>query len=297
MQSSKQPNRGGVVRHAFRLANMGKARAWARRTHGCGACLALSLALLSACAPASSPSSVTSLTDSNPASSITALAVNPSGALVCIAGGRAYRLENLKTWSALPSPTSASSAAWREGNWWLALPGAGLIYKATGVPQSISVIGSPALLTSRFAFTTSGEVLDFSGASVGRVGALPSVTLETTGTTFALVGRVVYAIDRSVERRQMLETGMDSLVSLNDELQVLPGLAARASGFTYRLEGRELTARNSAERVIAKVTIDFKVSKIIASSDWVAVTAAGSLSIYRAPDLSPVLTSSCGGGR
>ena len=129
------------------------------------ACLALtSLALLSACAPASSPSSITSLTDSSPALNITALAVNPSSALVCIAGGRAYRLENLQNWSALPSPTSASSAAWVDGNWWLALPGAGLIYKATGVPQSISVTGSPALLTSRFAFTTSGEVLDFSGA-------------------------------------------------------------------------------------------------------------------------------------
>ena len=262
-------------------------------THGCDVCLALSaslcLALLSACAPTSSPSS-------SPTASITALAVNLSGALVCIAGGRAYSLDNLKTWSALPSPTSPSSAAWREGNWWLALPGAGLVYKATGVPQSISVTGSPALLTSRFAFTLGGEVLDYSGATIGRVGALPSATLETTGTTFALVGRVVYAIDRTVERRQTLESGLNSLVSQNDALQVLPGLAARASGFTYRLEGRELTARNSAERVTAKVAIDSIVSKIIASSDWVAVAAAGSLSIYRAPDLSPLLTSSCGGG-
>ena len=268
------------------------------------ACLALLACTLIACAPISSPSGVASSSStvssnpasSNPAPSITALAVNPSGALVCIAGGRAYRLETLRSWSALPSPTSASSAAWREGNWWLALPGAGLLYKATGVPQTISVTGSPALLTSRFAFTSGGEVLDYSGAFVGRVGALPSATLETTGTTFALVGRVIYAIDRTIERRQTLEVGLASLVSQNDELQVLPGLAARASGFTYRLEGRELTARNSAERITAKVAVDPAATRIIASSDWVAVATAGSLSVYRIPDLSPVLTSSCGGG-
>ena len=267
-------------------------------------CLALTLALLSACAPASSPSSVanssspnsSSPNSSNAAASITALAVNPSGALVCIAGGRAYQLESLKTWSALPSPTSASSAAWREGNWWLALPGAGLIYKATGVPQSVSVTGSPALLTSRFAFTTAGEVLDYSGAMVGRVSALPSATLETSGTTFALVGRVVYAIDRTVERRQTLEGSVNSLVNRNDQLEVLPGLAARVSGFTYRIEGRELTARDSSDRVTAKTVINPTASSIIASSDWVAVATGSSLSIYRAPTLSSILTSSCGGG-
>lgn len=254
----------------------------------------LCLALLSACAPASSPTSVTSL--SSPAASITALAVNPSGALVCIAGGRAFKLENLKTWSALPSPTSASSAAWIDGNWWLALPGAGLIYKATGVPQSVSVSGSPALLTSRFAFTTAGEVLDYSGATVGRVGALPSATLETTGTTFALVGRVVYAISQRVERRQTLDGTVNSLVSRNDELEVLPGLAARSAGFTYRLEGRELTARDSADRVTARVTFPSTATTIIASSDWVTVATGSSVSIYRAPALSPILSSSCGGG-
>ena len=267
------------------------------------ASLALLALALIACTPASSPSGVasssstasSSTASSSTAPSITALAVNPSSTLVCIAGGRAYRLENLRSWSALPSPTSASSAAWREGNWWLALPGAGLLYKATGVPQTISVTGSPALLTGRLAFTTAGEVFDYSGAFVGRVGALPSATLETTGTTFALVGRVIYAIDRNVERRQTLEVSLASLVSQNDELQVLPGLAARASGFTYRLEGRELTARNSAERVTAKVAVDPSTSIMVASSDWVAVATAGSLSIYRAPDLSPVLTSSCGG--
>ncbi len=255
------------------------------------ACLAL--LCLSACAPASSPSS--NATPSN-SSSITALAVNPSGALVCIAGGRAHKLENLKTWSALPSPTSASSAAWNDGNWWLALPGAGLIYKATGVPQSVSVTGSPALLTNRFAFTTAGEVLDYNGSSVGRVGALPSATLETSGTTFALVGRVVYAIDRIVERRQTLEGAVNSLVSRNDELEVLPGTAARAAGFTYRLEGRELTARDSTERVTARSALPATASSVIASSDWVAVATGSSVNIYRAPTLSPVLTSSCGGG-
>lgn len=259
--------------------------------------LALSASLcLSACAPASSSAYFMSLTDT-PASRISALAVNPSGTLVCIAGGRAYLLENLKTWSALPSPTSASSAAWNDGNWWLALPGAGLLYKATGVPRSVSVTGSPALLTSRFAFTLSGEVLDYSGATVGRVGSLPSATLETTGTTFALVGRVVYAIDRNVERRQTLDAGLNSLVSQNDALQVLPGLAARASGFTYRLEGRELTLRDSAERLTAQIAIDPTATSLIASSDWVAVASAGKLSIYRAPNLSPVLASSCGGGQ
>ena len=265
-------------------------------THGCNACLALiSLALLSACAPASSGAYFMSLTDT-PASRISALAVNPSGTLVCIADGRAYRLENLKTWSALPSPTSASSAAWRDGNWWLALPGAGLIYKATGVPQSVSVTGSPALLTSRFAFTLSGEVLDYSGSTIGRVGALPSATLETSGTTFALVGRVVYAIDRAVERRQTLEGTVNSLVSRNEQLEVLPGLAARASGFTYRVEGRELTARDSSDRVTAKTVINPTASRLIASSEWVAVATGSSLSVYRAPSLSPILTTNCGGG-
>lgn len=272
--SSRYQNRRGEARLAFSTS--------------------LCLALLSACAPASSPTSVTSL--SSPAASITALAVNPSGALVCIAGGRAFKLENLKTWSALPSPTSASSAAWIDGNWWLALPGAGLIYKATGVPQSVSVSGSPALLTSRFAFTTSGEVLDYSGATVGRVGALPSATLETTGTTFALVGRVVYAISQRVERRQTLDGTVNSLVSRNDELEVLPGLAARASGFTYRLEGRELTARDSTDRVTARVAFPSTTTTIIASSDWVTVATGSSVSVYRSPTLSPILSSSCGGG-
>ncbi len=259
----------------------------------------LALLCLSACAPASSPSSVSnssSPNSSNTGSSITALAVNPSGTLVCIAGGRAYKLENLKTWSALPSPTSASSAAWRDGNWWLALPGAGLMYKATGVPQSVSVTGSPALLTSRFAFTTAGEVLDYSGSRVGQLGALPSATVETSGTTFALVGRVVYAIDRAVERRQTLEGAVNSLLSRNDQLEVLPGLAARASGFTYRIEGRELTVRDTSDRVTARAAMNPTASRLIASSDWVAVATGSSLSIYRAPTLSPVLTSSCGGG-
>ena len=263
------------------------------------ASLALLAFTLIACAPASGPASVatsSSTVSSNPALSITALATNPSGALVCIAGGRAHLLENLSTWSALPSPTSASSAAWREGNWWLALPGAGLLYKATGVPQSVSVAGSPAVLTSRLAFTLGGEVLGYSGALVGRVGALPSATLETTTTTFALVGRVMYAINQTVERRQTLEGAINSLVSRdNDELEVLPGLAARATGFTYRLEGRELTARDSAERVTARVAIGPTASKLIASSDWVAVATGSNLSVYRAPNLSPVLTSSCGG--
>lgn len=280
-------NPGSVVRHAL--------RAGAHRTHGSDARLALvCIALLSACAPASSPAS--SRHSSSPAVTITALAVNPSGTLVCIAGGRAYTLENQKTWSALPSPTSTSSAAWREGNWWLALPGAGLIYKATGVPLSVSVAGSPALLTSRLAFTTAGEVLDYSGSSLGRVGGLPSATLETTGTTFALVGRVIYAINRNIERRQTLERASDSLVSRNDELEVLPGLAARASGFTYRIEGRELTARDNSDRVTARSAFPATATHMIASSDWVAVATGSSLSVYVAPTLEAVLTSSCGGG-
>jgi hypothetical protein len=258
-------------------------------------CVAL---VLEACVPASSSGSSTPPV-SNQASSganITALGVNPNGVLVCIASGRAFTLEATK-FTALPAPTSASSAAWRGGDWWLALPKSGLAYKATGVPTSVSFVAQPTVLSSRFVFTNDGDVFDYSATRIGRVGKLPSSILENGDRTFVISGNVVFEIGKAVERRQTLETGSAySLVPDGENAALLPGVAARAGGYTYRVDGAALIVSNTADRETARVTLSAKPSQLVASSGFVALSTGATLRVLRAGDLSPILESSCGGG-
>ena len=258
-------------------------------------------ASLEACVPVSPSgstpaSSQPSPTQASSGANITALSVNPNGVLVCIAGGHAFTLETGK-FTALPAPTSASSAAWRGGDWWLALPKSGLAYKATGVPSSVSFVAQPTLLSSRFVFTNDGDVFDYSATKIGRVGSVPSAILENGERTFVLSGNVVFEIGKTVERKQTLEAGSTySLVPDGENAALLRGLAARAGGYTYRVDGTALIASNTAERETARVTLAAKPSQLIASSGFVAVATGATLRVLRAGDLSPILESPCGGG-
>jgi hypothetical protein len=256
---------------------------------------------LESCAPTSSSgststSSPSTSTQASSGATITALSVNPNGVLVCIAGGRAFVLEALVgAGRAVNLP--ASSAAWRAGDWWLALPKSGLAYKATGVPSSVSFVAQPTLLSSRFVFTNDGDVFDYSATKIGHVGKLPSSILENGERTFVISGNVVFEIGKAVERKQTLEMGGTySLVPDGENAALIRGLAARAGGFTYRVDGTSLIASNTAERETARVTLGAKPTQLIASSGFIALATGATLRVLRAGDLSPVLESSCGGG-
>jgi hypothetical protein len=252
---------------------------------------------LESCVPASTtPSSPPVSNQSSSGANITALTVNPNGVLVCIAGGRAFTWEGSK-FTSLPAPTSASSAAWRAGDWWLALPKSGLAYKATGVPSSVSFVAQPTLLSSRFVFTNDGDVFDYSATKIGRVGRAPSSILENGERTFVISGNVVFEIGKAVERKQTLEAGSSyALVSDGENAALIRGLAARAGGYTYRIDTTVLIATNTAERETARVNLTAKPTQIVASSGFIAVATGATLRVLRAGDLSPILESSCGGG-
>jgi hypothetical protein len=254
-------------------------------------------ATLTACVPNPSsnrPPSSPPPNTTNP-SNITALSVNPNGALACIAGGRVSVLENGR-WTALPAPASVSSVVWRGDAWWLAMPQTGLVLKATGVPETISFTQRPAFLSSRFVFTLEGDVYDYAKVRIGRIDKLPKSVLETGDTTFALVDNTVYAIGKTIERRQTLSSGTYSLVPANDGIEALPGIAARADGYTYKLEGDALVALNTAARETARVTVNAQPSSMAAGRGFVAVTLGSRLRVLRAGDLFPVFDGACGGG-
>jgi hypothetical protein len=199
-------------------------------------------------------------------------------------------------WTTLPAPASASSVVWRGEAWWLALPQTGLVLKATGVPESVLFTERPALLTSRFVFTLEGNVFDYAKVRVGRLSPLPSSLLEVGESTFVLVDRTVYSVGKTIERRQTLTNDNHSLVPLNDTLEALSGLAARADGYTYRLEGNTLIAFDTATRETARVPIVGNASSIAAGRGFVAVASGGNLRVFRAGDLSALYNGSCGGG-
>jgi hypothetical protein len=261
-------------------------------------CSPLAIALIAmtftACAPSSSSRpSVTPSAGNAP--SITALVVNPSGAVACIAGGRVAVLEGNR-WTALPTPASASSAAWRGGAWWLALPQTGLVLKATGTPESISFVERPALVTGRYVFTLEGDVYDYAKTKIGRVAKLPSTVLENGDATFALVGNVVYSLTQTLERRASLPNENYSLLPSSDGVEPVAGLAARADGFTYRIAGTVLIAVNTAAKETARVDLRVTASHIVASSGFVTVSFGANLSVFRAGSLESVYSAPCGGG-
>ncbi len=264
----------------------------------------VALLALSACAPTSSSSQAApglvnsgqaAGTSTQSTSPITSLAVNPSGALVCIAGGNAFLLEAGR-FTRLPAPANASSAAWHAGAWWLALPKTGLVFKVTGVPDSLSFTGQPMQLTSRFVFTAERQVLTYDKLEVGRLPGLPSSLLENGDATFALVGKTVYSLSSTgLERRQTLNAGTYSLVARNDGYEALPGLAARGDGYTYRVDGNTLIASDSASRETARAGFAGNVLSLVAGNGFVALAAGATLRVLRAGNLAPMLEFSCGG--
>jgi hypothetical protein len=223
---------------------------------------------------------------------ITALTFNPAGELACIADGRAYAFGN--AWRALVAPVAASSVAWRGTDWWLALPATGLVYKATGVPQSVSFEAAPTVLSARVTFTSNGEVYDLGARRLGRLPRVPSVVLDVDDATFALSEGAVYAITTGVARRQAVNEPA-SLLEAVGGAEVLPGLAARAQGFTYTVSGIDLVATNSAGAIAARVTLSGAPTRLVAGGSRVAVAVGATLNVYAAGSLQSVYSGRCGG--
>lgn len=264
------------------------------------------LVLLVSCAPARA---TTTPTPSPIASSIVSLAVNPNGDVVCVPSNSsmaayfpraAIRGQTGHGW--FEAPLRIASAAWQNGAWWLALPRGGLVQKADGVPQGISVAGQPNLLSSRLIFTLEGDVFRFDGTRViGRLPSLPSSVVDGKNVTFAVSGKEVFTITNTVNRLRTLENPGYS-VTLGSPLSTLPeeanylvvrGVAVSQADYTYSLEKNVVRVSTATGQFLKNIALSGTGSSIAVGGDTLAVAIGSSVAFFDARSFVPLLTRAC----
>jgi hypothetical protein len=252
--------------------------------------------LLLSCAPARATTQTTSPTSS----SIISLTVNPNGDTVCIPNNSsmaahfpraAIRGQTGHTW--FEAPVRISSAAFYNGAWWLALPRAGLVQKAEGVPQNIAVVGQPTRLSSRYIFTLEGDVLRFDGTKVGRIPNAPSAVLELPKSSVLLVGKDIYNItDATIQKLRQLENAGFSLLPNGETFEVVAGVAVRQGNLTFKLE-RSQVSISSNNQPLYNIALSGSGSSLAVGGDTLAVAIGGSVAFYDSRTFAPLRTRAC----
>ncbi len=268
-----------------------------------------SFLLLASCAPAraTTPQAQTQV-PSPTNSSIVSLVVNPNGDTVCVPSNSsmaayfpraAIRGQTGHSW--FEAPLRIAGAAWQNGAWWLALPRGGLVQKADGVPQSVSVAGQPSFLSSRLIFTLEGDVFRFDGTRVGRLPSLPSGVVDGKNVTFAVSGKEVFSITSTVNRLRPLENNGFS-VTLGSPLSTLPeeanylvvrGVAVSQNDYTYTLEKNSVRVSTATGQFLKNIALSGNASRIAVGGDTLAVSIGSSVTFFDARSFVPLITRAC----
>jgi hypothetical protein len=236
--------------------------------------------LLSSCAPSS---------NGPLASSFSSLSVNPRGEIAWTFRGQAWvaRAPDF-TAQKLAHPANASSVAWREVNGlsepWVAMPGAGVVSKASGTPASVSIVGRPFLLTGRCIFTLEGGVYSFAGSKVQQLERRPEQVRDLTGV---LTGVRAGKLQANVNC-------LDASTAPNNEpITNLEPLTASFDGVNYsvrNISATDFKLEANSNGVIKAVSLDLPALEVGAGGDLVAVLSSKTLNIFRSKTLEPLKT-------
>ncbi|MFN3265387.1 MAG: hypothetical protein ACK41E_00975 [Deinococcales bacterium] len=227
------------------------------------------------------------------------MSVNANGDTVCIAKNSSVaahfsrasiRGQTGHDW--FNAPVRIASAAYSGDAWWLALPRAGLVQKAEGIPQSIAISGQPTLLSSRYIFTLEGDVLRYDGSKVGRIPQVPSQVLELPKSTIILVGRAIYRIGDTLQKLRELENTNVSLLPSSDTFEVVAGIAVRQGNLTFALERNQIAIRSN-NQPLTRISLAANGSALAVGADTLAVSQNGSVAFYDTRSFAPLVTRSC----
>ena len=243
----------------------------------------VALMALSSCAPSS---------NGPLASSFSSLSINPRGEIAWTVRGQAWvaRAPDF-TAQKLAHPANASSIAWREQNGlsepWVAMPGAGIVAKASGTPANVSIVGRPFLLTARCIFTLEGGVYSYAGSKVQQLERRPEQVRDLTGVlTGVRAGKLqanVNCLDSSTPASNEPTSNPDRAVTSN-----LEPLTASFDGVNYNAKDSKLEANSNS--VIKAVSLDSPALEVSAGGNVVAVLSSKTLNIFRSKTLEPLKT-------
>ena len=223
------------------------------------------------------------------ASSFASLAVSPRGEVAWTIRGQAWvaRAPDF-TAQKLAHPANASSIAWRDQNGlsepWVAMPGAGVVAKASGTPASISIVGRPFLLTERCIFTLEGGVYSFSGSKVQQLERRPEQVRDLTGVlTGVRAGKLqanVNCLDASISNS-------------NEPTSNLEPLTASFDGLNYTVKNssaKDSKLEVNSNGLVKAVGLENPALEVSAGGNLVAVLSREKLNVFRAKTLEPLKT-------
>ena len=223
------------------------------------------------------------------ASSFSSLSVSPRGEVAWTIRGQAWVARAPEfTAQKLAHPANASSIAWRDQNGlsepWVAMPGAGVVAKASGTPASISIVGRPFLLTARCIFTLEGGVYSFSGSKVQQLERRPEQVRDLTGVfTGVRAGKLqanVNCLDASISNS-------------NEPTSNLEPLTASFDGLNYTVKNssaKDSKLEVNSNGLVKAVDLENPALEVSAGGNLVAVLSREKLNVFRAKTLEPLKT-------
>jgi hypothetical protein len=223
------------------------------------------------------------------ASSFVSLAVNPRGEIAWTIRGQAWvaRAPDF-TAQKLSHPANASSVAWHDQNGlsepWVAMPGAGVVAKASGTPADVSIVGRPFLLTARCIFTLEGGVYSYAGTRVQQLQRRPEQVRDVAG---------VFTVLRAGKLQANVNCIDSTTSGSNESTSKLEPLTASFDGVNYSVQN--ISANDSkleanSNSLIKAVSIDSLVLEVGAGGNVVAVLSSKTLNVFRAKTLEPLKT-------
>jgi hypothetical protein len=231
------------------------------------------------------------------ASSFSSLAVSNRGEVAWTIRGQAWvaRAPDF-TAQKLAHPANASSIAWHDQNGlsepWVAMPGAGVVAKASGTPASVSILGRPFLLTARCIFTLEGGVYSYAGNKVQQLERRPEQVRDLTGVfTGVRAGKLqanVNCLEPSTSASNEPTSNPPGAESSN-----LEPLTASADGVNYSVKNistNDSKLEANSNSVIKAVSLDSPVLEVSAGGNVVAVLSNKTLNVFRAKTLEPLKT-------
>jgi hypothetical protein len=252
----------------------------AGRPQGSPLRIIVALVFFSSCAPSS---------NGPLASSFASLVVSPRGEVAWTIRGQAWvaRAPDF-TAQKLAHPANASSIAWREQNGlsepWVAMPGTGVVAKASGTPANVSIVGRPFLLTARCIFTLEGGVYSYAGSKVQQLERRPEQVRDVAGV---LTGVRAGKLQANVNCLDSTTSGS------NEPTSNLEPLTASFDGVNYSV--KNISANDSkleanSNSVIKAVSLDSPVLEVSAGGNVVAVLSSKTLNVFRSKTLEPLKT-------
>jgi hypothetical protein len=223
------------------------------------------------------------------ASSFVSLAVSSRGEVAWTIRGQAWvaRAPDF-TAQKLAHPANASSVAWREQNGlsepWVAMPGAGVVAKASGTPANVSIVGRPFLLTARCIFTLEGGVYSYAGSKVQQLERRPEQVRDLAGVLTAV----------RAGKLQANVNCIDSTTSgSNEPTSNLEPLTASFDGVNYSVKNssaNDSKLEANSNSVIKAVSLDSPMLEVSAGGNVVAVLSSKTLNVFRSKTLEPLKT-------